>query len=218
MFARIRAGVGGRPRVASRRELKKLATFESIVAGAKSLLEENGYESVTIESIAARADVSVGTVYNYFGTKRAILAVVVMHSFDDLLSATINPISGGSVEPVAALSALVDPYVNRMVAFGPEVLMDTFRAGFDPAESDLLAQLPKMDEKIIERTGHQIAQLQEAGCLNRSHDPMEVSLLIYSVVSIGILMYASMPSLSASDVMASIHRQLMIACEGIAST
>ena len=62
------------PIEAGRRERKRNQTLDHLAATAFSLFEQHGYDAVTMEQIAAQADVSKGTVAGtlanvvYFGT------------------------------------------------------------------------------------------------------------------------------------------------------
>jgi AcrR family transcriptional regulator len=58
----------------SRRDRKRLRTLEHLARTAAALFEVHGYEAVTMEQIAAAADVAKGTLYNHFPVKEAVLA------------------------------------------------------------------------------------------------------------------------------------------------
>lgn len=57
----------------SRTERKKKETREKIVKVAVDLFQEQGFNSTTMEQIAAKADVARKTLYNYFPVKEAIV-------------------------------------------------------------------------------------------------------------------------------------------------
>jgi AcrR family transcriptional regulator len=55
------------------RDRKKLETWRGIRAAAFALFEERGYEAVSADDIAAAANVSHSTFFNYFPTKEAVV-------------------------------------------------------------------------------------------------------------------------------------------------
>lgn len=55
------------------RERKKLAVWRAVRAAALELFEKQGYAATTIEQIAAAADVSRATFFNYFASKEDVL-------------------------------------------------------------------------------------------------------------------------------------------------
>lgn len=52
------------------------ATVNAILEAAFQLLEADGVEALTTNHVAARAGVSIGTLYQYFGSKQDILAAL----------------------------------------------------------------------------------------------------------------------------------------------
>ncbi|MDN6487490.1 MAG: TetR/AcrR family transcriptional regulator, partial [Ancrocorticia sp.] len=63
------------------RERKRRATIQSIQETALDLFDERGFGQVSVEEIAAAADVSPSSVYRYFGTKEGI---ILADQFDSL--------------------------------------------------------------------------------------------------------------------------------------
>src|SRR5712671_5331893 len=55
------------------RERKKLKTKEAIQREALRLIEAQGYAETTIEQIAAAAEISPSTFFNYFPTKEDVV-------------------------------------------------------------------------------------------------------------------------------------------------
>jgi AcrR family transcriptional regulator len=55
------------------RERKKLETWRSIRAAAVDLFLDRGYEAVSVDDIAAAANVSPSTFFNYFTAKEAVI-------------------------------------------------------------------------------------------------------------------------------------------------
>jgi AcrR family transcriptional regulator len=56
-----------------RRERKRQQTIDRLAETAWLLFEKRGFEQVTMETIAAEADVAKGTLYKHFPTKEALL-------------------------------------------------------------------------------------------------------------------------------------------------
>jgi AcrR family transcriptional regulator len=63
-------------RPTERTEARKAATRERIVAAALAQVADGGYVSASVQSIAARAGVAVGTVYRHFHSKGELFAEV----------------------------------------------------------------------------------------------------------------------------------------------
>ncbi len=59
-------------------------TRERLLAAAREVFEEQGFNDATMSDVAARAGVSHGTVYVYFESKAALLAQIVAHLLDEV--------------------------------------------------------------------------------------------------------------------------------------
>lgn len=73
----------------SRREQNKVDTRRRILAAAARLMSVHGLEATTAEAIAAAAEVSRATFFNYFPSKSAVSAALVA-KFDDDFATTVD--------------------------------------------------------------------------------------------------------------------------------
>ena len=199
----------------SRREQKKQETFDAIVSAASVSFRSVGYHGTTIEVIAVEAGVSAGTVYNYFGTKNAILLAVVTRDTEHAFVDAADAIDLSSGDPVEVLMPLIMVYVDAMTALGRDVLKELFRAGFDPVESALMADLVSLDERSILQIGEAFVLLQAHGLASDTADPESAAMLIYSVIAVATLMLVSMSEMSAEDVETMIRSQLVRVFRGV---
>ena len=70
------------------RQARAAETRKRIVAAAKKLITENGFENVSIEDIAKEAEVSTGSFYTYFKKKEDVIEELNQLSFYHLSEIT----------------------------------------------------------------------------------------------------------------------------------
>ena len=61
----------------TRRERRRARTLNAILDAAERHFLERGYEEAKVDAIAADADVAVGSIYNYFGSKDGLYAAAL---------------------------------------------------------------------------------------------------------------------------------------------
>lgn len=60
-------------------------TVEAIIEGAAHILEQHGLDGYTTNAIAARAGVSIGSLYQYFPTKDAVTVALIEREMAELV-------------------------------------------------------------------------------------------------------------------------------------
>jgi AcrR family transcriptional regulator len=116
------------------RERHKAGRETRILDAARMLFLERGYDSVKVEHIAERAEVSVGTLYNYFGGKpELILRLSILENAR--VAGLAEAFDLGADRPVTeTLVGLIQCF------FQPESMMlrqDLWRTGFALAFGDV---------------------------------------------------------------------------------
>lgn len=96
-------------------------TIDAIFEAAIQVLLAEGLDKITTIQIADRAGVSVGSVYQYFPNKRALLAAVVRRHIGEVVDATIAACQSAHGKSVAEMcAAMMDAFVTAK-ARRPEV-------------------------------------------------------------------------------------------------
>ncbi|MDC0987717.1 TetR/AcrR family transcriptional regulator [Alphaproteobacteria bacterium] len=86
---------------------KKRKREARILKAASLLFARQGYSETSIEAIALRADVAVGTVYNYFQSKPALLKHVLASGRSESLRVSSALAKDPPGDPVEAISQLL---------------------------------------------------------------------------------------------------------------
>lgn len=87
-------------------------SFERVLDAARQLLEENGFEGFTVQEVAARANVSVGAIYERFGSKETLLRTVHAR----LMEAIAQFVDGQQAPTPGDVGELIDTLVWRAAA------------------------------------------------------------------------------------------------------
>ena len=126
---------------------KIIENLESrLIAEAKKQIEESGYGVMTIRSVAKACGVGVGTVYNYFPSKEALLATHLLEDWK-LCTTAIQAVSTYSDSPRSVVLCIYDQlisFANRHQAiFRDEAAAAGFAGSFGTYHALLRSQLSK---------------------------------------------------------------------------
>jgi AcrR family transcriptional regulator len=180
------------------------ATVTAILDACAQLLDQSPYETVTTNAVSERAGVSIGTLYEYFPNKEAIVAALAARSFERVV-ATMTEAAARALRmpPLAGCEHLLASGVGAMTADAcvfkvllreaPFVLQTPevrrARAALDAISQSVRAAAPHLDLPMPEADAWLISQMLygamvEIACLDvsdlhRSSLVHELARLVY---------------------------------------
>ena len=198
------------------RERKKAEVRQRILATAAELFGANGLAVTTIENIAERAGVSAGTVYNYFGSKNALLLAGLESDTDAMIEAGNSVLARPGANPAKAVQRLLGVYLDKLVSWEPGLIRVVFAASLQRTGGvDMTAELVHMDERLIEQLVLLLTGLQEKGRLRSDVDPGEAGLLIFSIMVTQLMFLVAFGDIDPATLKNHINRQIDLSFEGL---
>ena len=107
------------------RQERSKATVDAILAAATRVLTTVGYDDATTNRIAEAAGVSVGSLYQYFPNKEAIVGALIERHDDEMWAVFTHHVAQGADRPLHELAPLVidalfsahlvDPALHRVL-------------------------------------------------------------------------------------------------------
>ena len=147
--------------------------YEALLSAAASAFAEHGADDVSLEEIAKRAGVGIGTLYRHFPTRQALLEAVYRDQVDALRTRADDLLA--TKPPDAALAAWLRDLLDfsrtkrRLTA----ALMTTFSK-----DSELMSSCSRIMRSSITDV---LGRAQEAGYVRADADPGDVLRLVHAI-------------------------------------
>lgn len=111
------------------------ASYERMLAAAEALLIERGSDEFTLLEVSKSGKVSIGSIYNRFESKDALLHAVQLRVLEQLDTAMFQRIADareGHRALPSLVVALIDTLAETLREFGPQMRPLMARASTDP--------------------------------------------------------------------------------------
>jgi AcrR family transcriptional regulator len=199
------------------RQRKKEQTRRQIIGAATALFHRRGYHDTTMEEIAATAQVSVGTLYNYFGSKGALLLAIIEAETDEALRHGEALIAEPAGDLKDAVTALFDVYLDGLLHLDRRIIGEALHeslggAGF--ADTELGREFVSLDLQFMEQTGRLLSAHREA--LSDEVPVEEAVMLLYSLLVTQLFLYVGIAGMTPEAARNSLARQVTAAFAGLA--
>ena len=151
---------------------------ERILTAAAHVFTEHGYAAGTTNRIAERARISIGSLYQYFPNKDAILVELLTKHLDDGIAATRAHLAAQQPATVEeALRGLVRTAIENHLD-DPKLLRVMFEQA--PRSQALLEKIERLEQEHVARARELIERHPEV----RVGDPRTAARLVVSTVEL----------------------------------
>ena len=200
------------------RETKKKKRRDRIYDAALELLSEKGYNRTHMRDISERAELAVGTLYNYYNSKADL--------YMEIMEAKWSEISGAHMRNIvhlvcthddlfSILKGILWPLFRDMFAIGMDDWGELFMAVFSSKKH--MTRGSHLDLEAIEGFAVLMAKLQKRGIIQPSIEPYTAATSIYSVIAFNVLALLFVEGMNKDYFYHSTEQQLKLMIHGMAA-
>ncbi len=200
------------------REEKKKRRHERIYTAALELLSEKGYSNTHIRDISERAQLAVGTLYNYYSSKADLYMAVMEAKWDEVNSSharrIVHLVCTGE-DLFSILKGIIFPIFDEMFEIGMQDWGELFMAIF--SSKDHMNRGARLDLDAIEQFQALLSKLQKRGLIEESVSPMTAATSIYSIIAFNVLAFLFIEGMNKEYLYFITEQQLRMLIDGFGS-
>jgi AcrR family transcriptional regulator len=200
------------------REKQKANRHTRILETATMLFRENGYDAVKMETIAAAAEVSIGTIYNYYQNKGDLLVAIVTLEVNEVLSAGDRVIAKPPKTAAKAIDRLIGNYVEHsLVYLSKEMWREAMAISIRQPESPFGLTYAALDVALARQVFRLIERLQQLGLIVPKVDAKSIGELIFNNTNMMFVVFVKSEAMTVQHLRTNLRRQLRPIVLGLAS-
>ena len=190
------------------RARQKALRHERILDAALGLFRDAGYDAVRTEDIAAAAEVSVGTLYNYFENKGDLLLALVTIEVEEVLEQGALVVNAPPPDIALALNMLVGGYYEHSNTY---LTKDLWRSAMaltiQAAETPFSARYTALDQSLTDQVCALVEQLQRRGLARADVDARAFGQVIFNNLNQMFIEFVKVEAMAMTVLMAAVARQ-----------
>lgn len=189
-----------------------------IIEAAAELFRDAGYEGARIDAIARRAEVSVGTIYNYYRNKGDILVAIVSMEVNEVLLAGRGVVARPPHHVGDALDTLIGIYIEHSLHYlSKEMWRQAMAISTSQPGSPFGRTYSALDRALADQICALVARLQELRLVRADIDGRAVGQLVFNAMNMMFIEFVKDDAASTASLRAAIRRQNRIVVDAIAA-
>lgn len=191
------------------REKQKADRDQRILKAATRLFREEGYDRTKIETIAAKAQVSIGTVYNYYQNKGDLLVAIVSMEVNEVLRAGTALIEQPPGGVAAAVTDLIFIYLDHsLVYLTKEMWRHAMAISTRQPDSPFGRCYSDLDDRLTRQVCALIERLQAEGRVKADIDAAAAGEMIFNNTNMMFILFVKSEEMTLEALKTTITRQL----------
>lgn len=189
--------------MAGLRERQKADREKRILKAAVLRFRADGYRAVRIEDLADAADVSVGTVYNYYRTKGDILIATVAMEVEEVLVAGAPVVRDPPDGTETALLALIEGYYDHSLDYlTKEMWRSAMALSIEAPHTPNGVRYHDLDRKLTAQVTDLIRALQQRGDVQPNLDAAALGAVMFSTLNALFIDFVKEDAMAMDDLKA----------------
>jgi len=179
-----------------------------ILHSAARQFRELGYEATRIEAIAAEAEVSIGTIYNYYQNKGDLLVAIVSMEVNEVLAAGQKVIDAPPAPVGRAVNTLVGTYLDHsLVYLSKDMWRQALAISTQQPDSPFGQTYTALDKALTKQTCALIAKLKELGSVKPEVDARGVGEMFFNNTNMMFIEFVKSEAMTLGQLRTAIRRQ-----------
>jgi TetR/AcrR family transcriptional regulator of autoinduction and epiphytic fitness len=195
----------------STRYRKKIAIRDQIIAKGIELFTEHGIHNVTVDQIAATADIGKGTVYNYFQTKEDIIVAFLVR-FEPEVQKRVKSLYRSNRPLAVTLTAYVLQQLRLKERYHPFVRV--FLAQMFLRTEQFFPYIVEMQKTIDPPLEELFTKLQERGAI-RPDVAIPGLIQIFKTMHLGLTSLWALEGPPFKATQGLVKQEMKLFCEGL---
>ena len=194
--------------MAGLRAKNKADRRDRILHAATRQFREFGYEATRIEAIATEAEVSIGTIYNYYENKGDLLVAIVSMEVNEVLEAGQKVIDSPPTHVTQAVNTLIATYIDHsLVYLSKDMWRQAMAISTQQPGSPFGRTYAALDRALTRQTCALIAKLKDLGVVKAEVDVRGVGEMIFNNTNMMFIEFVKNEAMAISQLRAAIRRQ-----------
>lgn len=190
------------------RERQRADRHRRILEAAAALFRQSGYEGGKIEAIAADAEVSVGTIYNYYRNKGDLLVAIVSMEVNEVLNAGREVVASPPGNVADAIDTLIGIYLEHSLIYLSKAMWrQAMATSTQQPDSPFGKTYAALDRELVDQTCELVERLKGLGLVKPGTDIRSAGEIIFNNMNMMFIEFVKNEQMPVAELRAAIRRQ-----------